>query len=355
MPRPAVDQPKFSLAPVAGRKNLSVQWWENGRCKRVSARTADEKKARRFLADFIAGRSAPKAPETQNPSIGEIIDGYAEHVKKRGVADTSDYVCAKLKRLLGDTSIDALTKERINWYFNTRRAEGRNAGGGKRVPIADGTLRREGVILRAAIRWAIGERWISRDQEPKIELPKAPKPKARWLTHDEADRLIAAAITPHVRAFIILGIYTAARKTAILELKWEDVDFRHGKIDLGTGVGNKHRATVPMNSALRDALHEIAVMRTSDFVIEHASDGIKNVRTGFKASVRRAKLKAVTPHTLRHTAATWMVQAGLKYEMVGRYLGCSAEMVERVYGHHSPDWLREASDALNAWKPQPAA
>jgi Phage integrase family len=51
----------------------------------------------------------------------------------------------------------------------------------------------------------------------------------------------------------------------------------------------------------------------------------------------------VTPHTLRHTAATWLMRAGVdKWEAAG-FLGMSVEMLDRVYGHHHPDHLRTAA------------
>jgi hypothetical protein len=54
----------------------------------------------------------------------------------------------------------------------------------------------------------------------------------------------------------------------------------------------------------------------------------------------------VTPHTLRHTAATWLMQASVdKWEAAG-FLGMSVEMIDRVYGHHHPDHLRRAAHAL---------
>ena len=74
---------------------------------------------------------------------------------------------------------------------------------------------------------------------------------------------------------------------------------------------------------------------------------IASIKQGFRAAARRAKLPNVTPHVLRHTAATWMVQRGVPFEMVAKFLGNSKEMVERVYGHHSPEWLRLAANALS--------
>jgi hypothetical protein len=71
------------------------------------------------------------------------------------------------------------------------------------------------------------------------------------------------------------------------------------------------------------------------------------VKTDFKSAVQQAKLHGnITPHTLRHTAATWLMQAGVdKWEAAG-FLGMSIEMLDRVYGHHHPDHLRMAARAI---------
>ena len=74
---------------------------------------------------------------------------------------------------------------------------------------------------------------------------------------------------------------------------------------------------------------------------------MKNIKTGFAAAATRAGLSAVTPHVLRHTAATWMAIAGVPLQEIARFLGNSLAMVEKVYAKHSPDYLRRAADALS--------
>src|SRR5215208_8368967 len=73
----------------------------------------------------------------------------------------------------------------------------------------------------------------------------------------------------------------------------------------------------------------------------------RSVKTAFDHAVSLAKLEGkVTPHTLRHTAATWLMQSGIdKWEAAG-YLGMSVEMLDRVYGHHHPDHLKGAANAF---------
>lgn len=77
---------------------------------------------------------------------------------------------------------------------------------------------------------------------------------------------------------------------------------------------------------------------------------IKSVRTGFRKAVALVQLNGggtkVVPHTLRHTAATWLMQRGVSPWEAAGYLGMSTEMIERVYGHHSPEHLRKAAEAI---------
>ena len=54
----------------------------------------------------------------------------------------------------------------------------------------------------------------------------------------------------------------------------------------------------------------------------------------------------VTPHTLRHTAATWLMQRGVPVWEAARFLGMSPEVLQEPYGHHHPDHLRGASIAI---------
>ena len=139
---------------------------------------------------------------------------------------------------------------------------------------------------------------------------------------------------------------TGARSAALLELKWNQINFAEGIVDLGEGYGNKRRAVVPMNDDLRRALVAAKEMSCSDFVVEYAGRRIGTVKNGFEAACERAKIEGVTPHILRHTCATWLVKARISYEEIGKMLGDTAETIERIYGHHDPDYLKAASKAL---------
>jgi integrase len=256
----------------------------------------------------------------------------------------------KVCKYLGDLGPDHLTKERIRFYRRQRQAEGHEVGPAKnrrKKPIQDGTLIRELTTLRTALNWAKRERWITGDL-PYIEMPPQPPPRDRWLTRDEADRLLAAAGASHAKLFLALCLYTAGRSGAIRELTWDRVDLAAGLIDLGYVAGGKNRAVVPIAAKLRPMLEEARKASTCRYVIEYASEPVKSLKTATRGAAKRAKLPGVTPHLLRHSAATWMAMAGVSMEEIGRLLGHrDVRVTWRIYAKYSPEYLRGAIDALS--------
>jgi integrase len=245
---------------------------------------------------------------------------------------------------------DHLTKEQSRLYARRRRQEGHEVGpkdARRRKPTGNGTIIRELVTLRAALRWAVGQKWIASD--PPIETPRAPPARDRWLTKPEAGRLLAAAQMPHVRLFIALALSTAARRGALLELPWAAVDLAGRKIDLGEGKGNKRRAVVPINDDLLPLLEEAKRGATTPYVIEFGGERIADVKTGLAAAARRAGLSNVTAHTFRHTAATWMAIDGVPLDDIAMFLGDNQNTVERVYRKHTPEYLTRAARALGGF------
>src|SRR3982074_1775902 len=96
-------------------------------------------------------------------------------------------------------------------------------------------------------------------------------------------------------------------------------------------------------------------MARSHFV-EWNSKPVSSVKTGFGSAVRIAGLDVtvgnVTPHTLRHTAATWLMQRAAPMWEAAGFLGMSEKTLRDTYGHHHPDHLRRAADAISS---RPAA
>jgi hypothetical protein len=154
MARPKLERPNYRLTKRGDR--FYIGWWENGADQCLSTGQTERRAAEVWLAQFIAGRETPSPPKT--PTISAIIDGYLADRKQvvRGYSTLEN--CTKaLKWHLGDLQPDHQTKERVSFYRRRRPIEGYEVGPAKarrRKRVKDGTVLRELVTLRAALKWA---------------------------------------------------------------------------------------------------------------------------------------------------------------------------------------------------------
>lgn len=209
-------------------------------------------------------------------------------------------------------------------------------------------------MLRATINHAVREGRLTRPVA--VFLPAKPEGKDRWLTKAEAAALLRAARRdPRCRLylplFILMGLYTGARKQAILGLRWPQIDLGRGRIDFnepGRRRTAKGRAIIPIPRGLAWFLAK-ARERGAEvgYVVNQDGQRLGDLKKAFATACRRAGLEGVSPNTLRHTAGTWMAQAGVPPWEIGGYLGHSHERTSELYSHHSPDHLARAREALD--------
>lgn len=85
----------------------------------------------------------------------------------------------------------------------------------------------------------------------------------------------------------------------------------------------------------------------TDYVIECRGKNVVNIKKGIASAARRAGLDGVSAHTLKHTSITWLVEAGHSFEMIAKLTSTSAVIIEKTYGHHSPDFLNAVDRDLS--------
>jgi integrase len=295
------------------RQCFYITWTECGRSRERSTGTADREQAEVRFTEWLQARGRRAGPSDPNETlVTDVLTDYA--------LAKADEVIAP--RMIG-CAIDALTPfwegRRVGEVTKqTCKLYGRSRG---RSP---NTVRRELSVLRAAINLAHEEGRITRPVH--VELPEPSESRKRWLTREEAARLLWASRTPparlHMPLFILLGLYTGRRKEALLSLRWPQVDLTAGRIDFeiqGRKRTNKRRGVVPISRRLLPHLKR-ARRRGTDlgYVLHRNGKRILDIKKGFAAACGRAGLEGVTAHTLRHTAATWLMQRGTP---IGKRLG----------------------------------
>lgn len=330
-------QNEYRLGRLKGR--WVVTWWRDGKRQRHRLKAAARPDAEREAIDLIRGVTARRETLT----VEDLWTMYRKEKEGRRVAKAMEYEWKAVGPHFGHLRPDQVTTDHCRDYTAKRRAAGKH----------DGTIWTELGHLRTVFTWSKTARLI--EHAPTVERPAKPAPKDRWLTKAEIDRLLAAPMPHHIKLAILLMLSTAARVGAILELRWDRVDFERGQINYRTNdIGpRKGRAIVPMNAGLRAALVQAKEAAISDYVIEWAGEPVASIDTGFGNAVKAAKLKGVTPHVLRHTAAVTLAAAGVSMSRISQYLGHSSTSVtERVYARFAPDHLREEAELLDFTSPR---
>jgi integrase len=223
--------------------------------------------------------------------------------------------------------------------------------------VKDGTVRRELGAMIAALNWAARGRLIGRDEVPVgLRLPPEGQARRGCLLEEDEARLWAAAIAAspardlgplsRVSRFVCLALATAARKEAILTLRWGQVDFGSGLIDfkdVSRVASKKRRARIPIASRLLPVLeraHFEAEDPVNGFVLDHRGE-IKRAFGVFVAGLGEP-FAAITPHDLRRTWATLRARRGVSMWEIAEVLGDSIATVVKHYAVHQPDHLRSA-------------
>jgi integrase len=203
----------------------------------------------------------------------------------------------------------------------------------------------------------------------KVVLPSKDKPRERWLTRTEAAKLIRAAwrfrepynrkaSKAHVARFILIGLYTGTRAGVIAQSALQREPGRP-YFDLDRGLyyrrpesaaeTKKRRPTVPIPPRLLAHLRRWKRLGLK-YAVEWNGRPVKRVDESFRFLVDEVGFEGqVTPHTLRHTCVTWLLQRGIDPWKVAGFVGMTIATLQATYGHHHPDYL---SDVLDAFNPQ---
>lgn len=237
--------------------------------------------------------------------------------------------------------------------------------------IRRATIYHELNILRTILSWAAKPRQMSDGDirafitETPVWLPRRGGPRDTKMTFEQLRRLMAECKTPHLKLFVILAVTTGQRKTAILELTWDRVDFERLTINfrvdrdddciLDAG-GRKGRSKVDMAETAFHALRIAKQWAMSDHVIEYQGKPVKDVHQALKRAMVRAGIdgKFYGAHAIRHSIATLVADKGIDLRQIQKLLGHEDfGTTDRIYAGHSPGYLRASVEAIEQGMAEP--
>lgn len=381
MPRPSKG-PRLSLFRAKGRTTV----WnirDGQRTIGTGCIEGERAEAERKLADYIISKHDPRAAQRgSDPNAVKIADALNVYMtdktkprKDKTGKVLTDHIVARPK---------ALIKMLLNLgeYFKERTIKGLNGDLQRDYAEQRGSqsaARRELETLAAAVNHYAREMGGAQMLFRPV-LPDALPARERWMTRDEAARLVWAAwrkrelrngreagrhTSRHIARFILVGLYTGTRAGAICgaaliptigrgHVNLETGQFR--RLPYGKKQSNKKQPTVDLPPRLLAHMRRWQRLGISTkAVVEYQGKPVLRVSTGWDGVVEKAGLATeikelkVIPHTLRHTAISWYLNSGVPPDKVSDYCGVSIQIIKKVYGHHIPggfDGVIEASGRI---------
>ncbi len=323
--------------------------------------------AENALARYIANKYRPSGERRpERVTVAEALAFYLkEYAPRHRSAATTAHAAERILEWWGTRALTDIRSSTCRAYAEHRTGQSIPSArtiAARRRTISSETVRRELTVLRAAVNAYHAE--FGLHAVPIVSLPEASPGRERFLTRSEAAAFLRAVRHhPDQRArlalsrFFLIGVYTGSRSGVIRALTWERTT-SGGWIDLDTGVlyrtASGARLSKKRAPPVRIPVRLLAHLRRWHLqdhgvghVVHYGATQVKKQRRAWDWARRRAGLgNDVVPHTLRHTAATWIMQAGPDHWHAAGYLGMSPETLWRVYGHHHPDYQAELAKQI---------
>jgi len=322
------------------RKRGNIYWMRftapDGREIRESTQTTDRRQAQELHDQRKAEcwRQAKLGESPRHTWQEAVVRWFEEHPHYKRLDNNTCHI-RHAHPILGGLYLDEINRDALARLVTLRRQSG------NKVSTIGQSLSSVRTVLNAAVEWG----WLP--SVPRLRMPAIPERRVRWLTRDESDRLITE-LSPHLAAMVRFSLATGLREQNVCKLQWSQVDmenrigwFYGDQMKTGRALG------VPLNAEAVCVLREQAGQH-AQWVFPHP--GGKPMRRAntcaWRAALQRAGIAGFRWHDLRHTWASWHVQAGTPLPVLKELGGwASLDMVLR-YAHLGVEHLADHAERI---------
>jgi integrase len=328
--------PRRRLPPRLYLDQARQQWVirEGQSYIRTACAPGDIAGAERALADYTTAKY--KLEPSPSPPVADVLLAYLRDKIPHHKSRSAKYNISNLAAFWGDKTLADVTAANCRVYAVTRTPSAARAD-----------LEKLSVAIK---HWHLEYGPIA--VVPAVWKPQRSAARDRWLTRSEAARFLwQTRRTEHLKRFVMIGLHTGSRSGVMRNLEWSWLDLERGTmLRRAPGTNQTRNKRTPPIRIPRKLLHFLRRWKAADnghtkYVIHYNGAQIKRDLHGSWNNARnRAGLPWLHPHVLRHTRATWTVQRGVDPWQAAGYLGMTVRVLEATYGHHSPDYQRDAAN-----------
>lgn len=321
-------------------------WWvdvvaPNGERIRRSAGTESKALAQEYHDQLKAELwRVSKLGEKPRHTWNEAVVRWLREQSHKATIDEDKTKLRWLDKFLGGKPLDVINRALVDRITEARLAEG----------WSNATVNRTLEVLRAILRKCQND-WEWLDKAPKIRMLKEPTRRIRFLTREEALRLLAE-LPEHLADMAAFSLATGLRASNVTGLCWEQVDLVRRVAWIHADQAKARKAIpVPLNTEAV-ALIRKNLGKHKTHVFSYLGKPITQVSTkAWYAALERAGIEDFRWHDLRHTWASWHVQNGTPLFALQEMGGWESPEMVRRYAHLAADHLAPYAERLESLRP----
>jgi integrase len=320
------------------KREDSTVWWvrftHKGKRVQQSSGTPVREKAEEFEAKLKSSmweqeRLGAKPIYKWNDAVVRYL-GETKH-KASQISDI--YHLRWLDQHLNGIEMQAIKRDLLDKISATKLAEG----------VENSTVNRVMEVIRAILRKACND-WEWLDRVPAVRMLQEPTKRVRWITRDEADKLIAE-LPPHLADMARFSLETGLRRSNVTGLQWSQVDL----VRMTAWI---HPDQAKARKAIPVPLSDVAVALLRKQIGKHLTNvftfngkPVYQVNTkAWQKALKRADIEDFRWHDLRHTWASWHIQEGTPMHVLQELGGWSTPEMVQKYAHLSSEHLAKWVD-----------
>ncbi|MFA4828435.1 MAG: site-specific integrase [Thermodesulfovibrionales bacterium] len=290
----------------------------------------------------------PEIKKIANHTFNELVAEYSKWAERQRSFKSKSYLISQLAEVFGNLPLRRFSSMLIEQYQTERLQKNKPATVNRLIATISH-------MFTKAVEWdMVEEETLKRIRKVKL-LPENNR-RLRYLSKEECQSLINVC-DAHLKPIVITALNTGMRKGEILNLKWDNVDLKHGFILLDI-TKNGERREIPINNTLRGILQGLTRRLDIPCVFYDSATGkpYGDVKRSFHTALRRAMIHDFHFHDQRHTFASHLVMAGIDITTVKELLGHKTLTMTLRYAHLAPSHKVKAVDILdNTLNAKPSA
>ena len=244
--------------------------------------------------------------------------------------------------IFGDTNLSSITGEMIDNNLPTHNAKSKE-------PLAPATINKYRKTILRALSLAYKNNWIN--SIPYVGKLKEPKIRVRWATKQQAQELLNNISIAWLRDVSLFALLTGARRTEILSMTWDKIDFQNKIAIVSNDIAKNGKArSLLLNEEAIRLLQDRRLINSKYVFVSSNGNMLKDIdRRAFNRAAKECNLEDFHFHDLRHTWASWHVQRGTPLFTLKELGGWETlEMVQK-YAHLNAGHLSQFSNAVTIW------